>query len=249
MAITAALCNSYKQEILSGVHLDTHDYRIALFTAAATLDEDTASYTGLSDEVPDGSGYTEGGQLLVGFSTSLDGSTAILDWSTDPEWTSASFTARGALIYNDSLPGKNAVCVLDFGSNKSPSSGTFTLVLPAPTSAAGLIRIGECDVEPSTDSATCEWLIEKATGYPFPGFQFLTNSFDSTNSRVSATVLWPDGSPGSWSRITKNTIFNTESSWIVSHEWSGSTVMQPEITYDEWGGELVKPELVCTGAE
>lgn len=144
MAITSGVCNSFKTEILNGEHLPGHTYKVALFTSAANLGPSTTTYTGQSGEVANGNGYATGGLALSGRSVTLDGSTAVLDWTTDPEWTDASFTCRGALIYNDTLAGKNAVAVINFVTDKSPIAGTMTLVFPAPTSTEGLIRLGPC---------------------------------------------------------------------------------------------------------
>jgi len=140
MAITQALTLSYKQEILSGIHLAAHTYKMALFTNAATLNKSTTTYTGLSDEVS-GPGYTVAGTDLTGLSTSLDGDTAILTFTTPINWMGATFTARGALIYNSSLAGKNAVAVLDFGADFTATAGTFSVILPAADATHGLIRI------------------------------------------------------------------------------------------------------------
>lgn len=140
MAITQCICNSYKLEILQGVHLPSHTYKIALFTDSATLNKNTASYTGLSDEVV-GTGYTAGGQELLDFTTALINDTAIMDFTTDPSWASATIRARGALIYNDSLVGKNAVAVLDFGIDYISTNGTFTITLPAPDEMTAIVRI------------------------------------------------------------------------------------------------------------
>jgi len=140
MAISQCICNSYKLEILQGIHLASHTYKIALFTSDATLDKDTASYTSLTDEVV-GAGYTVGGQELLGFTTTLINDTAIMDFTTDPSWPSATIRARGALIYNDSLPGKNAVAVLDFGIDYISTNGTFTITLPAPGETTAIVRI------------------------------------------------------------------------------------------------------------
>lgn len=140
MSITSAFCNSYKTEIFAGTHTSSHTYKIALFTNSATLNKNTTTYTGVSNEVV-GAGYTAGGQTLVGFTVSLDGDTAILDWTTDPTWVMATITARGALIYNSSLAGKNSVCVLDFSSDRSSVHATFTVELPLPSWATGLVRI------------------------------------------------------------------------------------------------------------
>lgn len=138
MAITQALTNSYKQEILQGIHLAADTYKIALFTSAATLSKATTAY-GTSNEVV-GAGYSAGGMALAGFAVSLDTDTAILDFGTDPVWAAATITARGALIYNSSRADK-AVAVLDFGSDIISTAGNFTVQLPAATAAAGLIRI------------------------------------------------------------------------------------------------------------
>lgn len=131
--ITQTLCLSYLQEILEGVHEDTDTYKIALYTNAATLDKNTTAYSG-TDEVPNGSGYTTGGETLSGFAASIDGDAAKIVFD-DVSWPAASFTARGALIYN-STKANRAVCVKDFGSDKTVSGGTFTVdfntVLPNP---------------------------------------------------------------------------------------------------------------------
>ncbi len=139
MAITAAVCNSFKQEILQGIHLAADTYKIALYTSAATLSKATTAYTA-SGEVASGGGYTTGGATLVGFSATLDSDTAILDFTTDPTWPAATITARAALIYNSSKSNK-AVAVLDFGADIVSTNGTFTVTLPAPAAATGLIRV------------------------------------------------------------------------------------------------------------
>jgi hypothetical protein len=141
MPITQALCNSFKEEILQGVHLASHTYKIALFTSAATLNKSTTTYLGQSGEVAAGGGYAAGGQELAGFTTGLDGDAAYLDWSTDPSWNPSTITARGALIYNDSLPGKNAVAVVDFGKDFASVNNEFKIVFPAPAAATALIVI------------------------------------------------------------------------------------------------------------
>lgn len=138
MAITAAVCDSYTQEILSGTHTNTDTYKIALYTSAATLSAATTAYSATNEVV--GTGYTAGGLALSGFSTSLDTGVAILDFTTDPSWTTATITARGALIYNSSKTNK-AVAVLDFGSDISSTAGTFTVQFPTPAAATGLVRI------------------------------------------------------------------------------------------------------------
>jgi hypothetical protein len=88
-----------------------------------------------------GTGYTAGGVTLSGFNVTTSGTTAILDFTTDPSWASASITARGALIYNSSKSNK-AVYVLDFGSDITSTNGTFAVALPTPDATNGLIRLG-----------------------------------------------------------------------------------------------------------
>lgn len=137
MAITTAICNSYKQEILEGVHASTDTYKIALFTSSATLGAATTAYS-TTNEVS-GTGYTAGGINLTNFTSGLDGSTAYITFD-DAVWTSATITARGALIYNSSKSNK-AVAVFDFGGDVVSTSGTFTVDLPV-AGANALIRIG-----------------------------------------------------------------------------------------------------------
>lgn len=138
MAITQAFCNSFKQEVLQGVHVSTDVYKIALYTSVATLSKATTAYSA-TNEVS-GSGYTAGGATLSGFTTALDTDTAYIDWTTDPSWPAATITARGALIYNSSRSNK-AVAVLDFGSDIVSTNGTFSVTLPAAAAATALIRI------------------------------------------------------------------------------------------------------------
>jgi hypothetical protein len=137
MAITQAITNTFKQKLVDGSHDASDTFKMALYTSAATMDESTAAYSA-TNEVS-GTGYTAGGVTMAGFSGTLSGSTAILDWTTDPAWTTATITARGALIYN-STDG-TSVMVLDFGSDKTSTNGTFTVQLPTPDSTNGLIRL------------------------------------------------------------------------------------------------------------
>ena len=137
--MTQAITTSFKAEILQGIHDSADTYKIALYTSAATLGAATTAYAA-TNEIS-GTGYTAGGQTLSGFSVTTSGTTAILDFTTDPSWANATITARGALIYNASKANK-AVMVLDFGSDKSNSEGTFTIRLPLPDATNGLIRQG-----------------------------------------------------------------------------------------------------------
>ena len=139
MAITAAVCTSFKNEILSMTpHTAADVYKIALFTSTATLSAATTAYAATNEVV--GTGYTAGGATLSGFAVTTDTTTAILDWTTDPTWATSTITARGALIYNSSRTNK-AVAVLDFGADITSTAGTFTVTLPAAAAATGLIRI------------------------------------------------------------------------------------------------------------
>ena len=138
MAITQALCSSFKQQILLGEHdMDTDVLKIALYTSLATLSAATTVYS-TSDEVV-GAGYSAGGNTLAGATVSLSGTTAFVDFS-DTSWATATITARGALIYNSSKSNK-AVAVLDFGSDKTSTAGTFTVQFPANTASDAVVRI------------------------------------------------------------------------------------------------------------
>ena len=136
MAITSALCNSFKQEILEGVHASTDTYKIALYTDAATLGASTTAYS-VTNEVS-GTAYVAGGETLTGLTTGLSSSTAFLTFS-DPSWSSSTITAPGCLIYNSSKSNK-AVAVFNFGQNVSSVNGTFTVDFPG-AGAESLIRI------------------------------------------------------------------------------------------------------------
>ena len=136
MAITTAICNSYKQEILEGVHASTDTYKIALYTSSATLGAGTTAYSS-SNEVT-GTNYSAGGVTLTGYTSGLSSSTAYITFS-DPSWADSTITARGCLIYNSSKTNKAVAC-FDFGSDVVSVSGTFTIDLPS-AGASALIRI------------------------------------------------------------------------------------------------------------
>ena len=150
MAITSAICNSFKQEILVGTHDFTNGtgdtFKIALIKAlsaqAGTYDASTTNYsdvTGNSDELASGSGYNTGGNTLVSVTPTLSGSTAVCDFP-NTSWSSATFTTRGCIIYNTSDSNK-AVMVLNFGADYSVSNGTFTIEFPAADASNAIIRI------------------------------------------------------------------------------------------------------------
>jgi hypothetical protein len=129
MAITQAMATSFKAEILDEQHdLVADTIKIALYTSSASLGASTTAYS-TSNEVANGNGYATGGVTLANRAVSTSGTTAFFD-ADDPTWTSASFTARGALIYN-STNGDKAIAVLNFGGDFTVSSGTFRIVFPA----------------------------------------------------------------------------------------------------------------------
>ena len=144
MAITQAICNSFKQELLEGEHdfkASTGDvFKLALYTSAATLDSSTTVYTS-TNEISDTGTYTSTGGTLVNSGTSQIGGVAFCDFA-DLSFTGVTLTARGALIYNTSATVTDAaVAVLDFTADKTATDGTFTIVFPANTSAAAILRI------------------------------------------------------------------------------------------------------------
>ena len=141
MAIAQAVCNSFKEEILEGIHQlqsGGNVFKLSLYTSAANLSASTTVYTS-TNEVGNTGQYTSGGGTLTGQQVSLDTSVAIVDFA-DLSFTGVTLTAAGALIYNTSAANR-AVCVLDFGGDKSATAGTFTIIFPAFTSASAILRI------------------------------------------------------------------------------------------------------------
>ena len=142
MAITSAICNSFKTEILTGTHNFSSSggdtFNLALYTSSATLNKSTTAYT-TSEEVS-GSGYTAKGNALTSVTPALSTDTAVCDFA-DTSFTSASFTARGCLIFNDSASGDPAVCAIAFGGDKTVSSGTFTIQFPTADASNAILRI------------------------------------------------------------------------------------------------------------
>ena len=151
MAITSAICSSFKQELLEGKHdFQTsgnggHSFKIALYTSSATLGASTTAYSA-TNEITNtaGSAYSAGGAALTNTGVGLTSTTAFTDFS-DVSYTSASFTANGALIYNTTTDGgtgtTNAVAVIAFGSDKTATNGTFTIQFPANDSSSAIIRL------------------------------------------------------------------------------------------------------------
>ena len=142
MAITQAVCTSFKQEILVEGHdftATTGDtFKIALYSSSATLSASTTAYSA-TNEVSNSGTYTAGGGSLTAVTPTTSGTTALCDFS-DISFTSATITARGALIYNSSASNK-AVVVLDFVGDKTSTSGTFTISFPAADSSNAILRL------------------------------------------------------------------------------------------------------------
>ena len=145
MGITSAICNSFKQEILEAEHNFTastgNTFNLALYDSGADLSKTTTAYTS-SEEITNtsGSAYSAKGNALTSVTPVLDSDTAICDFA-DTSWTSASFTARGCLIFNDSHSSDASGCAIDFGGDKTVTSGTFTVEFPAAAAATAIIQI------------------------------------------------------------------------------------------------------------
>ena len=141
MAISQAMCTSFKQELLTGTHDFTNStgdtFKIALFTSSATLDATTTAYS-TTNEVS-GTNYTAGGNTLVNVTPTTSGTTAFTDFA-DTTWSSATITANGALIYNSTNSNK-AVAVLAFGGDKTSTNGDFTIQFPTADASNAIIRI------------------------------------------------------------------------------------------------------------
>ena len=155
MAITQALCTSFKQEILQGIHNFTNGsgggtttstgtgntFKIALFTSSASLGAGTTAYA--DSNQASGTGYSAGGNTLTNVTPTTSSTTALTDFA-DTTWSSSTITARGALIYNSSTTAgsaNRAVAVLDFGSDKTTSAGDFTITFPTADASSAIIRI------------------------------------------------------------------------------------------------------------
>jgi hypothetical protein len=144
MAITTAMCTSFKSELLGGTHdLDTHSIKLALIKATPTGTYGTATtnysdVTGNSDEAT-GTGYTAGGQVLDSVTISTDGTTAIVDIA-DEVFTSSTISADGCIIYNASASNA-AIAVIDFGGTQTSTNGDYTIQFPAADASNAIIRI------------------------------------------------------------------------------------------------------------
>ena len=144
MAITSAICSSFKQELLQGKHSfessGGHTFKLALFDSDANLGAATTDYS-TSEEITNTSGtaYTSGGATLTSVTPVASSTTAVCDFA-DVSYTSASFTANGALIYNSS-DSNAAVCAIAFGSDKTATNGTFTIQFPTADATNAIIRL------------------------------------------------------------------------------------------------------------
>ena len=145
MAITSAICTSFKVELLKGVHNFTattgNTFKIALYTSSATLGAGTTAFT-TSEEITNtsGSAYTSGGASLTSVTPVASSTTAVCDFA-DVSYSSASFTANGAMIYNDTATGDPACAVIAFGSDKTATNGTFTIQFPTADATNAIIRL------------------------------------------------------------------------------------------------------------
>ena len=145
MAISSAICNTFKTEILTAVHDFTastgNTFNLALYTSSASMGASTTAYTSTNEITnTSGSAYSAKGQALTSVTPVLDSSTAVCDFA-NISWTSASFTANGCLIFNDTASGDPGVCVVAFGGDKTVSSGTFTIQFPAADASNAIMRI------------------------------------------------------------------------------------------------------------
>ena len=136
------MCTSFKVEILKAVHDFTNSsgntFNIAMYTNSASFTAATTAYTA-TNEVS-GTAYVAKGNTLVNVTPTSSSTTALTDFS-DSTWSSSTITARGAMIFNDTASGDPSVVILDFGSDKSSSSGDFTIVFPTADSSSAIIRI------------------------------------------------------------------------------------------------------------
>ena len=141
MAITQAMCTSFKKELLTGTHnftTSTGDtFKLALFTSSATLNASTTAYSTTNEA--SGTGYTAGGAALTNVTPTTSGTTALTDFA-DLTFSSATITANGALIYNDTQADKSVI-VLAFGGDKTSTNGDFTIQFPTADASNAIIRI------------------------------------------------------------------------------------------------------------
>ena len=137
------MCTSFKKELMTGTHNFTassgNTFKLALYTNSASFTAATTAYTS-SNEVSNSGSYSAGGGTLTNVTPTTSGTTALTDFA-DLEFTSATITARGALIYNSTASGNPTVAVLDFGADKTSTTGTFTIQFPTADASNAIIRI------------------------------------------------------------------------------------------------------------
>lgn len=137
------MCTSFKVELMQGVHNFTNGtgntFKLALYDNSASFTAATTAYTN-TNEVADSGSYAAGGGTLTNVTPTSSGTTAFTDFA-DLSFTSATITAYGAMIYNDTAAGNPSVCILDFGGAKTSTSGTFTIIFPAADASNAIIRI------------------------------------------------------------------------------------------------------------
>ena len=140
MAITSAICTSFKQEILVEGHNLTNgadSIKLALYTSSATLGAGTTAFVTTGQAT--GTNYSSGGSALTNVTPTTSGTTAIVDFA-DLTFSTATVTARGCLLYNTTKSNK-AICAIDFGGDKTSTAGDFTVVFPSPTATGAIIRL------------------------------------------------------------------------------------------------------------
>jgi len=137
------MCTSFKKELMTATHNFSasggNTFKLALYTNSASFNAATTAYTS-GNEVSNSGSYSAGGGALTNVTPTTSGTTALTDFA-DLEFTSATITARGALIYNDSAAGDPSVAVLDFGADKTSTTGTFTIQFPTADATNAIIRI------------------------------------------------------------------------------------------------------------
>ena len=143
MAITTSFPHSLKKELFDGLHnfrVGGNSFKLALYTSSANLDAATTAYTASSEVSNSGTNYTTGGNALDNINPAINANVGVCDFE-DEVFPTVSLTARGCLIYNDTAAGDPAVYIGDFGSEKTASSGDFTIVFPTPASTTAILRI------------------------------------------------------------------------------------------------------------
>ena len=141
MAITQAMCTSFKKELLEGTHnfkaTGGNSFKLALYTSSATMSASTTAYS--TNQEASGTNYTAGGAALTNVNPTTSGTTAYTDFA-DLTFSTATVTARGCMIYNDTNSDKS-VATIDFGGDKTSTAGDFTVVFPAATATGAIIRL------------------------------------------------------------------------------------------------------------